>query len=204
MMILTPGLRGDKWTVRYKWNEMGPPQLSNTVGKYKSNLGEEKERMFDAEVHRWIEEGVLVPWKGDDNGVLPLMAVDQPTKGKVRPVLDYRELNKHVSCHTGDEVIDVCADKLREWRQVEGETELVDLKAAYLQIRVTEDLWKHQLVRFKGKLFCLTRLGFGLSAAPRIMSKILKCVLKKDKTVGENTSSYVDDIYVKKMWCLGM
>ena len=189
---------GDKWTVRYKWNETGPPQLSNTVGKYKSNLGEEKERMFDTEVHRWIEEGVLVPWKGDDNGVLPLMAVDQPTKGKVRPVLDYRELNKHVSCHTGDEVIDVCADKLREWRQVEGETELVDLKAAYLQIRVTEDLWKYQLVRFKGKLFCLTRLGFGLSAAPRIMSKILKCVLKKDKKVGENTSSYVDDIYVKK------
>ena len=30
---------GDKWTVRYKWNETGPPQLSNTVGKYKSNIG---------------------------------------------------------------------------------------------------------------------------------------------------------------------
>ena len=30
------------------------------------------------------------------------------------------------------------------------------------------------------------------------MSKILKFELKKDKKVGENTSSYVDDIYVKR------
>ena len=36
------------------------------------------------------------------------MAVEHPTKGKVRSVLDYRELNKHV----GDEAIDVCVDKL--------------------------------------------------------------------------------------------
>ena len=121
-------------------------------------------------------------------------------------MLDYRELNKHVICHTGDESIDVCADKLREWRQVRGETEIVDLKSAYLQVRVTEDLWQHQLVKFKDKVFCLTRLGFGLCSAPKIlskilskiMSKILKCVLKKDEKVGAGTSSYVDDIYVNR------
>ena len=126
------------------------------------------------------------------------MAVEQPTKGKVRPVLDYRELNKHVSCNTGDESIDVCADKLREWRQVRGETEIIDLKSAHLQVRVTEDLWQHQLVRYKDKVSCLTRLGFGLCSAPKIMSKILKCVLKKDEKVGAGTSSYVDDIYVNR------
>ena len=58
----------------------------------------------------------MVPWEGECDGLLPLMAVEQPTKGKVRPEL-YRELNKRVSCHTGDEAIGVCADKLREWRQ---------------------------------------------------------------------------------------
>ena len=71
---------------------------------------------------------------------------------------------------------------------MQGESELVNLKAACLQIRVTDDLWQHQLVRFMGKVFCLTRLAFGLSAAPRIMSKILKFILKKDKKVGENKS----------------
>ena len=45
-----------------------------------------------------------------------LMAVIQPTKDKVRPVLDFRELNGHVMCHTGDDVTDVCGETLREWR----------------------------------------------------------------------------------------
>ena len=131
-----------------------------------------------------------------DGGILPLMAVEQPTKNKVRPVLDYRELNAHVECHTGDEIIDVCSEILREWRQVAGETVLVDLKAAYLQIRVAEELWRYQIVLYKGKYYCLTRLGFGLNCAPRIMSSILKSVLGQSGRVKMATSSYIDDILV--------
>ena len=81
-----------------------------------------------------------------------MMAVEQATKNKIRPVLDFRELNQNVNCHTGDDGVDVCGDKMREWRQVQGDTEVVDLKAAYLQIHISEDLWKHQFVRFKGVL----------------------------------------------------
>ena len=79
-----------------------------------------------------------------------------------------------------------------------GKTYIVDLKSAYLQVRVTEDLWQHQLVKFKYKVFCLTQLGFGLGSAPMIMSKILKCVLKKDEKVGVGPSSYIADIYVNR------
>ena len=57
-----------------------------------------------------------------------------------------------------------------EMEETAGEMEIVDLQAAYLQIRVDERFWKHQLVKFKGKTYCLTRLGFGLNVAPRIMS----------------------------------
>ena len=39
-----------------------------------------------------------------ESGILPLMVVEQQTKGKVRPVLDFRELNESVECHTGDNV----------------------------------------------------------------------------------------------------
>ena len=48
--------------------------------------------------------------------VLSLMAISQPTKNKVRPVLDFREINGHVMCHTDDDVTDVCGETLREWR----------------------------------------------------------------------------------------
>lgn len=69
----------------------------------------------------------------------------------MRPVLDYRELNASVECHTGDDMIDVCSGTLRKWRQVEGETTLVDLKSAYLQVRVAKELWEYQLVKYKGR-----------------------------------------------------
>ena len=56
---------------------------------------------------------------------------------------------------------------------------MVDLKSAYLQTSVTKKLWKHQLVRYKGKAYCLTRLGFGRSSVPQIMVMILKTILEK-------------------------
>lgn len=58
------------------------------------------------------------------------MTVEQPTKNKIRPDLDYRELNKFVECRTEDDVTDVCSETLRKWSQVERETALVDLKSA--------------------------------------------------------------------------
>ena len=34
-----------------------------------------KQERFEGEVERWISEGILVPWKGEVDGVIPLMAV---------------------------------------------------------------------------------------------------------------------------------
>ena len=114
--------------------------------------------------------------EGPADGVIPLMAVVQPTKGKVRPVLDYRELNDFVECHTGEDIV-VCDETLRKWRRLHGGLKLVDLKCAYLQIHVDKSLWPYQLVQYKGKTYCLTRHGFGLNCAPRILMRILREVL---------------------------
>ncbi|GFS13397.1 Gag-Pro-Pol polyprotein [Elysia marginata] len=125
------------------------------------------------------------------------MGVEQERKKKVRPVLEFsKELNEFVTSHTGGDFIDICNDQLREWRQVEGDCEIVDLKSAYLQICVSPELWKYQLVKFKGKVYAFTRLGFGLNSAPKMMSKILKTVLAKKPEVSQATSSYIDDIIV--------
>ena len=189
---------GDHWTVKWCWKGDSPPSLRNKVSCYDKQLDGRKKEEFEKEVDRWIAEGILVPWgKEVEGGILPLMAVEQPTKNKVRPVLDYRELNEYVECHTGDNMTDVCNEVLREWRQMEGEVKLVDLKSAYLQIRVARELWKYQLVKYKGKTYCLTRWGFGLNCAPRIMTSILKTVLRKSERVEKATSSYIDDILVK-------
>ena len=128
--------------------------------------------------------------------MLPLMAVFQATKKKVRPVLDYRELNRFMACHTGSDIIDVCDEKMRKGRRLERGTAIVDPKSAYLQLQVAKELWKYQLVSYKGKTYCLTRLGFGLNVVPKIMAAVLKTVLKKGSKTKEATDSYIDDIMV--------
>ena len=188
---------GKMWSVEYFWKDGEAPTLRNRVSLYNPEMDPDKLAKFEHEVETWIQEGILMPWHEEvSEGVIPLMAVEQVNKNKVRPVFDFRELNEAVECHTGDAVIDVCDDVLRQWRQMDGETEIVDLKSAYLQIRVSPDLWKYQLVNFKGKTYCLTRLGFGLNCAPRVMTKVLKTVLKQSSEIQHSTSSYIDDILV--------
>ena len=125
------------------------------------------------------------------------MAVVQPTKKKVRPVLDFRELNKYVACHIRDG-IDVCEEVMRVWRRMERATKIMDLKSAYLQIYVDKKLWRYQLVEYKGQIYCLTRLGFGLRSTLKIMTAVLKTMLTKDNVVKRATSSYIDDVLVEE------
>lgn len=186
---------GERWEVEWFWKGE-KPVLKNRIACYEHSLKGRVKEEFDQEVERWIKESILVPWEGVEEGVLPLMAVIQPTKNKVRPVLDFRELNGYVMCHTGDDVTDVCGETLRKWRQMRGASTIVDLKSAYLQIHVAKKLWRYQLVKYNGRTYCLTRLGFGLNAAPKIMTSILKTVLGKRKDVEGGTSSYIDDILV--------
>ena len=190
--------RGGEWTVSWRWTGSPPATMQTRIGEYKSTQGDRVREKYDAEIASWIEKGWLVPWNGPVKGVIPLMAVEQPTKAKVRPVLDFRELNEYIECHTGDDVIAVCGEKIRKWRQEEGELALVDLRSAYLQIHVEKELWQYQIVRHKGKTFALTRLAFGMSSSPRIMTAILRKVLDQDERVKRGTDHYIDDILVAR------
>ncbi|GAB1604160.1 uncharacterized protein LOC115211658 [Argonauta hians] len=75
---------------------------------------------------------------------------------------------------------------------------LLDLRKAYLQVRVDESLWPFQTVMYKGRRYCLTRLGFGLNVAPMIMKAIVNTVLQQERGIDEATSAYIDDIYVNE------
>lgn len=187
-----------QWVVSWRWTGKEPERLQTRVSEYNSTRIPGVRERYDAEIQKWIENGWLVRWDGPVKGIVPLLAVVQPTKDKVRPVMDYRELNDFVECHTGDECVAICADKVRKWRQWEGEVKVVDLKSAYLQIRISKDLWKYQVVRHKNVTYALTRLGFGLSCAPRIMSVILGKVLSMNDEVRRATDSYIDDIVVRE------
>ena len=84
---------------------------------------------YEEELRGWIDNGWLHPYPEDElglpRGLIPLMAVLQKNEQKVRPVMDYCELNEHVDLYTAG--ADVCAHKLREWRQQESEVAILDL-----------------------------------------------------------------------------
>ena len=67
---------------------------SNCVDFYKTD--EAVYPRFKSEVNRWIDNGSLVKTTCNEEGVIPLMAVVQEKKDKVRPVLNFRELNEFV------------------------------------------------------------------------------------------------------------
>lgn len=184
-----------EWQVSWSWTEeSGAPRLRNRVERYA--MTGDVEQAFNEEVEEWISRGWMQSYDGDHDGLIPLMAVVQANKEKVRPVLDFRELNEHVSSHTGQAV--VCSDKIRRWRKLGTRLSIVDLKKAYLQIRVKPELWPYQVVMFKGKKYCLTRLGFGLNVAPKIMTAIVTKVLSLDDEVARGTDSYIDDVIINE------
>ena len=96
-------------------------------------------------------------------------------------MMDFRELNSHVDAFTATE--DVCADKIREWRRLGTNVAIVDLRRAYLQIRVHESQWPYQTVIFRGQRYCLMRLGFGFDVATSVIKYVLTAVLTQDETV---------------------
>ncbi|XP_043225494.1 uncharacterized protein LOC122383282 [Amphibalanus amphitrite] len=151
---------------------------------------------YDAELESWLRNGWLQPYDeavhGPPRGLVPLMAV--PQANKVRPVLDMRELNAHVAAYSAD--ADVCAEHLRKWRRHGRRVAVVDLRRAYLQLRLDRRLWPYQTVMLHGRRHCLTRLGFGLNVAPLLMKAVVRAVLSQDSAVERAVSPYVDDLLV--------
>lgn len=188
---------GGQWVVQWKWSQ-NEPHLVNRVSEYAVS-GEHRDE-YEEEVRSWIEQGWLEEYDeqthGIVEGVIPLMAAKQPNKPrKVRPVMDYRELNSWVKSNPGVNSV-VCQEKLRSWRKRGSNACLLDLKKAYLQIHVDKSLQRFQAVRFQGKLYVMTRMGFGLNVAPKIMSRIIDKVLSLDETIAKGTDHYIDDIWI--------
>ena len=112
----------------------------------------------------------------------------------MQAVLDFRSLNKNIVSLPGE--MPACEAKLREWRRADTNCSVVDLKWAYLQIFVAKEFWAYQTVHWKGQVYLLTRFGFGLNVAPKIMTAIVQKVLDVNKKLKASATSYLDNILV--------
>ena len=84
-------------------------------------MKENDQEGFDKEIQSWIDKGILVAHDECKHGKIKrfvsLMSVRQEKENtvKIRPVLDYRELNKCVESHTAG-AVPLCAERIRSWR----------------------------------------------------------------------------------------
>ena len=191
------------WEVAWKWlDEEKPRKVGHGVGEYsRKKLTEQQETLFCSEVDSWISKGWLVPHDievhGEPAAILPLLAVAQEHKATtpVRRCLDYRALNACLQSNPGAES-PVCQDKIRQWRLGgdPADYEMIDIRKAYLQVHVSPELYRYQVVKWKGKTYVMTRMGFGLSVAPKFMDIIVKYATRQFPKV----DNYVDDLFVPK------
>lgn len=191
---------GQRWMVKWKWINQEPPVIKSQ--NRRCIVRSEHQAVFRSELDNWIKNGWLEKYQhsmhGEIGAVIPLIAAEQPNKlVKVRPVMDYRRLNEHIQSNPGMDVA-VCQEKLRSWRRKLGRSCLLDLKKAYLQVHIEPSLRKYQIVDIDGEHFVMTRMGFGLNVAPKIMTKIISRVLSLDEVIAKGTDHYIDDILVNE------
>ena len=105
--------------------------------------------------------------------------------------MDYRELNKSIASNPGPDMPSY-DQKLREWRVRGPSCTMMDIRKAYLQVRIHPSLLAYQAVSWQGKVYVMERMGFGLSIAPKVMDVIVKFVTSSYPGV----YNYVDDLLV--------
>lgn len=134
------------------------PWVAGVSGGSWTHVPEADRSAFDSEMTSWLREGIIVKYDQEKHGeirrFLPMLSVRQE-KGhetKVRPVFDYREMNKDISSHPAG-ATPLCAERLREWRQIGLKASIIDLRRAYLQVHAEPKLWCQQAIRWRGTFF---------------------------------------------------
>lgn len=185
-----------KWVVEWKWESDPPESLYKGVAIYHRKLKSAQEKtLFDREVASWIAQQFIVPFTGKICCQLTWNPVVQTHKSTpVRPTLDYSILNPFIRCRSSYEQSEVCTDMLRKWRTC-SDAVLVDIQKAYMQVHVAEHLHKFQVVSVNGSQFAMTRMGFGLNIAPRVLQAIIEHIVGR-AGLTDSVLAYRDDLVV--------
>lgn len=121
----------------------------------------------------------------------PLILVPKPD-GTVRPVIDYRELNKHT---IPDRLpLPVISDILRSLGTENTLFSTIDIKSAFWQIELQEDSKDFTAFSTPTGHYRFNRMPMGLSNSPLTYVKLMNTVLKG--LIGTTASVFLDDILI--------
>ena len=188
------------WVFRWKWCSAGEPDkfIGTGVSEYTKKMSKENRELFEKELESWVNSGYVEEYEknkhGELRGLLPIMPVIQPHKSTpVRPVLDFTKFNTYIESKPGRNVKS-CTDALRSWRKKHSQCVVLDIRKAYLQIRLEDDLKSYLGIKIDGKLYVVNRMVFGLACARKVLDKVVGYIID-NHLPKDACDNYVDDVF---------
>jgi hypothetical protein len=200
------------WVCGWSWKGgPRPPDAAYRFGPafYPSQMRKfspEQVSKWNAEIDLWEQNQFIVKVNRDDiDSNIPLMLISQEHKlsTPVRPVLNYKNLNNYIKSYPNSDTKLVCSDTIRRWRIAKDvKFVLKDISKAYLRIFMVDENSRFQgIIRVspngEHSYFKLTRLGFGISIAPKVLRCVLKFILN-EHSLSDCCDFFVDDLKIEQ------
>jgi hypothetical protein len=193
-----------KWVMSFKFKSTPPPFNTQCPVQYtQRDLTDAQKMKLRQELKLWQENGYIKELTANDSikYIVPVFGVvSEHKRTEIRPVLDLRKFNSFCIDSKGFKESHNCRDSVRVWRQ-HNRGAVIDLKKAFMNVFLHESLQSFITIGVPVdpdnkdciKYFKMTRMAFGLAAAPRALNAILKFIL--DGRIQYH--SYFDDLLIK-------
>ena len=190
-----------------EWNQLTQDQwILNTIKGYKIpfvqdppptqlppfTFRQEEIRVISEEIESLLIKGAIQESKTPDGFISNIFLVPK-SEGRWRLILNLKALNEFVLCkHFKMEDIRCVKDLITKGDHMCK----LDLKDAYLSISIHESSRQFLKFNWQGTVYEYTALPFGLSAAPRVFTKVLKPALAALRAAGIRLVAYLDDFLI--------
>ena len=158
------------------------------VNKPQYRIPHSKKEELDKCIQNMLKEGIIKRSKSPYNS--PLIVI-QKSNGEIRPVIDYREINKIT------QPLSFPLPRISDLLNSMGEAKIIsslDLASAYHQCNVYPDDREKTAFTVNNSKYEFQRVPFGLTGAPGYFSRIINDILYP--ILGSQVFCYLDDIIV--------
>ena len=188
-------LTQDQWILQtvggYQLDLLRTPHQYQVPNMIKSTR--ENSSLVTLEVTGLLSKGAIVETQLTPHSFVSQIFLVEKKDGGQRPVINLKGLNQFVRVeHFKIEGLHLLPDLLQsgDWMVK------MDLKDAYLQVPINPCHQPLLSFQWEEKYYMFTCLPFGLSAAPRVFTKLLKPVVGLLRQVGCRLIIYLDDLLI--------
>lgn len=177
------------WIQGYKIQFSSPVQQHSLPKQ--TVLSPKEFTQFDEAISELLNIGAISTCKPCPNQFISSIFLRPKPNGKVRLILNLKNLNKHIETyHFKLEDIRTVLKLISKGSFMAS----LDLKDAYFLLKIDETSRKFLRFSFNNILYEFNALPFGLNTAPFIFTKVMKPVVKLLRSAGYLSSIYLDDL----------